>query len=276
MRLHCAAVLVLCLSDGYAADPALTIYNQQFAVVRESIPLDLKPGVNTVGFAGATALLEPDSVILRDPAGRMLLRILEQNYRADPVSMDALLQRYEGQTIEFQIPAGNGKFETVSGKVVRAPGPMLANRYYQPQPGMMPQGAVVEVGGKLQFNLPGTPLFPGLGTGVILKPVVNWVIESDRGGHLDAELAYVSGGFSWNADYNIVEGGSPGLEIIGWVTMENNSGKEFEHAHVKLMAGDVNKVQPPGRRHWGSATRRGENIRRVPPLHPATRGHAAR
>jgi len=32
---------------------------------------------------------------------------------------------------------------------------------------------------------------------------------------------------------------------MGWVTMENSSGKEFENARVKLMAGDVNKIQPP-------------------------------
>jgi hypothetical protein len=32
----------------FAADPALTIYNQNFAVVRDSIHLDLKAGINDV------------------------------------------------------------------------------------------------------------------------------------------------------------------------------------------------------------------------------------
>ena len=59
---------------------------------------------------------------------------------------------------------------------------------------------------------------------------------------MDAELAYVSGGFNWTADYNMVDGDSNALDIIGWVTMENRSGKEFENARVKLMAGDVNKI----------------------------------
>ena len=31
-----------------AAQPALTIYNQNFAVVRETVPLDLKAGVNDI------------------------------------------------------------------------------------------------------------------------------------------------------------------------------------------------------------------------------------
>ena len=32
--------------------------------------------------------------------------------------------------------------------------------------------------------------------------------------------------------------------MIGWITMRNQSGKTFENAHIKLMAGDVNKIQP--------------------------------
>ena len=68
------------------ADPALTIYNQDFAVVRDTVPLDLKAGTNEVRFADTTAQLEADSVILRDPEGKVHLSVLEQSYRADPVS----------------------------------------------------------------------------------------------------------------------------------------------------------------------------------------------
>ena len=59
-----------------AADPALTIYNQNFAVVRDTVALDLKPGVNHISHSGLTARAEPDSVILRDPAGKINLQIL--------------------------------------------------------------------------------------------------------------------------------------------------------------------------------------------------------
>ena len=69
---------------------ALTIYNQNFFVARESLPLDLESGVNHITFNGATAHLEPDSVILRDPSGRAL-QILEQSYRNDPISQELLL-----------------------------------------------------------------------------------------------------------------------------------------------------------------------------------------
>src|ERR1035438_4046064 len=91
----CAGFTALVLG----ADPALTIYNQNFAVIRETLPLDLKAGNNTVRFSGATAHVEPDSVILRDPAGRWVVQVVEQNYRNDPVSQE---RRSEEHTSELQ------------------------------------------------------------------------------------------------------------------------------------------------------------------------------
>jgi hypothetical protein len=244
------AVLLPCLSSAcLAAEPALTVYNQQFAVVRETIPLDLKQGLNQVQFTGTTAQLEPQSVMLRDSTGQRPLRILDQNYRADPISLDALMKRYEGQTIDFQVHNGD-RVGTVTGKIVRASAFVPAQSfnapppYYAQQPGVAQP--IIQVAGKLRFDLPGTPLFPGLGADIILQPTLDWTIETDRAGPINAELAYVTGGFNWNADYNFVQGVGNALDIIGWVTLENRTGKEFENARVKLMAGDVNKLQPQG------------------------------
>ena len=224
-----------------AAEPALTIYNQNFAVVRDSVPLDLKAGANAVTYANATAQVEPDSVILRDPAGKHSLQILEQNYRNDPVSQELLLSLFEGKTIDFQfdrIKDNTLVRETIPGKIVRS--------------GYVPGGGntqpIIEVGGDLQFSLPGQPLFPNLGDDTILKPAFNWLLQSDKPGAFDAEVGYVTGGFDWSASYNLVspEKGDH-CDLVGWITMNNNSGKTFENAKIKLMAGDVNKIQPINR-----------------------------
>src|SRR5512146_1976175 len=114
--------------------PALTIYNQNFFVARERLPLSLHAGVNHVQYAGMTSLLEPDSVILRDPAGRAL-QILEQNYRNDPISQELLLSMYEGKTIDFLVQRGEHQ-ETVRGKIIRSgyiPSAAYSGGY--PQPG---------------------------------------------------------------------------------------------------------------------------------------------
>src|ERR1017187_2207658 len=105
------------------AQPALTIYNQDFAVVRDTVPLDLKSGVNNVRYADATARVEPDSVILRDPAGKHSLQIWEQNYRNDPVTQELLLSLFEGKTIDFQnlrLKDNTQSRELISGKVIRS------------------------------------------------------------------------------------------------------------------------------------------------------------
>jgi hypothetical protein len=98
--------------------PSLTIYNQDFAVVRQQLPLDLKPGGNLVKVNDITMHLEPDSVILRDPSGKHNLQVLEQNYRADPVSEPLLLSLYEGKTIDFEVGTPQG-VPTVKGKIIR-------------------------------------------------------------------------------------------------------------------------------------------------------------
>ena len=233
---------VLCLGAAGAlaafAQPALTIYNQDFAVVRDTVPLDLKFGVNNVRYADATARVEPDSVILRDPAGKHSLQIWEQNYRNDPVTQELLLSLFEGKTIDFEtlrLKDNTQVREIIPGKVIRS--------------GYLPGGGseqpIIEVNGKLQFTLPGTPLFPDLGDDTVLKPTLNWLLQSDEPGKFDAEVSYITGGFTWEADYNLVspEKGDT-VDLIGWVTMKNQSGKTFRDAKIKLMAGDVNKIQP--------------------------------
>ncbi len=242
------AALLWCPFLCAAADPALTLYNQHFAVVRETMPLALKPGINQVRFTDITAHLEPESVILRDPTGKQIFQVLEQSYRADPVSVDALLARYEGKTIEFQVRDGD-RVELVPGRIIRAgyvPRPGAPGYYMAPYGPQQPPSSqsIIEIGGKLRFDLPGVPVFPALAGDAMLKPALDWAIRADRAGSLDAELAYVSGGFQWESDYNVVQGGGNDLELAGWVTMENHSGRSFENALVKLMAGDVNKVLP--------------------------------
>ncbi|MGH8020144.1 MAG: DUF4139 domain-containing protein [Opitutaceae bacterium] len=221
------------------AQPALTVYNGNFAVVRESVPLDLKAGENAITFAGVTVHLEPDSVVLRDPAGEVPFQVLEQSYRADTVSQGLLLSLHEGKEIEFLVRDRDQKEYTVTGRVVRSgyvPGG-------QTRPGEF-VSPLIEVDGKLRFSLPGEPIFPALNDDAILEPTLTWTIAAERAAKLDAELSYITAGMNWQAAYNLIapEKGDT-IDIIGWVTIENHSGKTFDNAVIKLMAGDVSKIQ---------------------------------
>jgi hypothetical protein len=240
------AVGMLCgvASAGLAqqAGPvALTIYNQDFAVVRTTVPLDLKAGVTEVTTTEVTSQLEPDSVVLRDPAGKVAFEVGEQNYDAGVVNQATLLEKFEGKTIEFQISPG----QTVLGRIIRAG-----------RGGMQP---LIEVKGVMQFQMPGMPLFPASTDGLLLKPTLRWEIGSAKPAKVNAELAYITHGMSWQATYNVVVPESKDVtgaergEIAGWVTIQNNAGVEFSQARVKLMAGDVAKLKEMRGRAYGQA-----------------------
>ncbi len=248
-------------TSSAAETPSLTIYNQGFAVVRQTVPLDLKAGINHVAYSNITAHVEPESVVLRDLRGGRL-NILEQNYRNDPLSQGLLLNLFEGKTIEFLLPDRT----TVKGRIVRSgyvPHYQTYSRYGQQyaisQMAMASGGAgqpIIEVDGKLLFSLPGQPIFPALGEDTILKPTLDWQLQSAEAGHTTAELSYISGGMSWHADYNVVAPENGNLaDIVGWVTFDNQSGKTFENARIRLMAGDVSKIQQPGAYDYARAMR---------------------
>jgi hypothetical protein len=234
-------VLVCGLVCGYAeaqgtaaSSTKLTIYNEDFAVARTTVPLVLKAGVNEVTTTSVTSQLEPDSVVLRDPESHNPIQVLEQNYDSAVVTQAWLLEKYEGQTIEFQLPApaAGGVGQVVSGKVIRA--------------GTDP---LIEVNGKLQFQLPGVPLFPVVTDGLMLKPTLRWRIDARKAASFPAELDYITRGMKWQATYNVLipasedTTGPEKADVLGWVTIENHTGTEFPEATIELMAGDVAKIR---------------------------------
>jgi len=255
-RLAAAALLAVLPAGGArAGEVLLTIYNSDFALIKETRTLDLKQGIGEVRFSDVTSLLEPDSVVLRDRRSPGGLRILEQNYEADPLSEAAMLRRSEGKTLRFRsINPATGAVEITTAKLIRAGYGGSAPSWRMAR-GMQPFGVeaasmspIVDIDGHVLFDLPGQPLFDDLGDDAILHPTLLWRLWADRGGRRDVEVSYLSGGLRWEATYNLVapEKGD-NFDLVGWVTMENGSGAEFKDAKIKLMAGEVSKVQPAGR-----------------------------
>ncbi len=242
------AVLPLALAPPTRAQQAdaptqLTIYNQDFAVARTSVALDLHAGANEVLTTNVTSQLEPDSVILRDPAGRHAIHVAEQNYDAGVVTQAWMLNKYEGQTIDFQT-YGQQVIDTTTGEHKTLPAVTVKGRIIRA--GDQP---LIEVDGHMQFQLPGLPIFPAATEGLLLKPTLRWQIDSEHAAKFPAELDYITHGMSWEATYNVVVPEAPDVtgpemaEVVGWVTVRNNSGTDFPRAEIQLMAGDVAKLR---------------------------------
>ena len=220
------------------AQPALTIYNKDFGVVRDTVSLQLEPGINAISYSGVTTQLEPESVILSDPSRQVDLRVLEQSYRGHPIDQPRLLQMFEGQTINFLCQLA-GQEVVVAGQIIRAPSLMkVKDRFGREK--IKSIEPIIKVGGHLQLQLPGLPQFPELADDSVLQPTLNWKLYADQQVTFEAQLSYLTGGLSWRADYNLLldERGDT-LNLRGWVSIENNTGKRFDAAKIKLIAGDV-------------------------------------
>ena len=116
------SALTLCAFPALAQNSPtqLTLYNGDYAVARTTIDLNLHAGINDVLTTQVTRALEPDSVILRDPAGRAAFKIAEQNYDASVITQQSLLKKFEGKELEFENGRNLSGYITTKGKVIRA------------------------------------------------------------------------------------------------------------------------------------------------------------
>jgi len=109
---------------------------------------------------------------------------------------------------------------------------------------------------------------PGLPGGLISKPTLVWEIDASRAGTQPARFTYQTGGMTWWTDYNLTYSepavGSCRVDVGAWVTIVNQSGAAFADAKLKLMAGDVQRVQPP-QRVYPAAAPMGVAQARAPP-----------
>jgi len=88
--------------------------------------------------------------------------------------------------------------------------------------------------------------FGALPEGLITKPTLVWKLATEKLGQQLIEVAYQTAGINWQADYNaVLNPNDTKLDLGGWVTINNQSGATYKDAKLKLIAGDVRRVQPP-------------------------------
>jgi hypothetical protein len=207
----------------------LTIYNQGTALIQDRRTFNLKSGVSMLDFTDVASSIDSTSVSfksLTDPAGTS---VLEQNYIFDLVGSSALLERYLDQQIEIVTNDGT----TFSGQLLSGRNGEIILKQADGQVMVVSQTNVRDI------------RFPALPDGLITRPTLRWMLDS-KGGKQQVELTYLTGGINWTADYTLLLAhDNNALDLNGWVTLTNSSGAAFKDAKVKLVAGDVNRIQPP-------------------------------
>jgi hypothetical protein len=216
----------------------LTIYNANLALIREERALNLQKGLSNLVISDIPSTIDGTSLHFMSKTAPDAVRVLEQNYQYDLVNQAKLLNKYVGQNVEWiRVEPGTNKEYTVQGK-------LLASGYV-PDQAYPTGGMVAEINGKIELNPSGRLILPQLPEGLILKPQLEWLIENSKAGRHQAEISYLAHQLTWNANYvALLDKDDKSLSLTGWVTITNNCGTSFLNAGLKLVAGDVNIIQP--------------------------------
>jgi len=220
---------VFCFSAHAEENVELTVYNQNFALVKDQRSLDLKKGLNKVDFRDVASLIEPTSVHFVSLTSPDSCYILEQNYEYDLLSSDKLLSKY----IDKNINITTKDAKTYSGVLSSFD---ANNIVLSGQNGL---SMIVRPDNINQIT------FDKLPEGLITKPTLVWEIENGKEGRHLTEVSYLTGGVNWLAEYvTVLDKDDKKISLDGWVSITNNSGASYKDAKLKLIAGDVKRAQP--------------------------------
>jgi len=226
-----SVLVVLSAFHAFAADEpkvAVTVYNNNLALVREARTISLKKGVQEYKYSDVAAQIDPTSVHFKSLTSPESISILEQNFEYDLVGTERLLEKYIGQAIITSTKDGR----TFSGTLLSS---RSGDVIIQMQDG---QVKVVKA------NSLETIEFPSLPEGLITQPTLVWLLECNKAGKHETEVSYLTKGLSWHAEYVAVTNPEDTeLELGGWVSIDNKNEATFDNAKLKLVAGEVHLVR---------------------------------
>ena len=210
---------------------AVTIYNSNLGVVKDSREIKLNSGLSEIRITDVAKLIDPTSVHIKLDG-----EVLEQNYQYDLVSFNKILQKY----IDKEISLVNDKGELIEGKLLSSMGGDVVLE--------KKDGGLVMIPNinSYRFSVGSLP------EGLITKPTLVWQVKSKKSGNQDVEISYQTQGMNWHAEYvAVLNKDDTKLDLNSWVSVENNCGTTFKNAKLKLIAGDVNRVTNNNRMYKG-------------------------
>lgn len=208
---------------------AVTIYNQDLALVKDRRRVALTAGESLLAIRDVSAQIRPETALLKNLSGQGSFQVLEQNFDFDLLSPQSLLNKYVGEKIRV------AKTNPATGKETIESARVLSNN----------QGLVLEYADRIENGAAGRLIFDRLPARLRDRPTLVTHIASGAGGDRELELSYLTGGLGWKADYIAeLNGDDSALDLQGWVTLTNQSGTRYPKSKLQLVAGDLNRVQP--------------------------------
>ncbi len=206
------------------AGPSLTLYTSDLGLVKESRAVTFKGARDTLRLESVSTRLDATSLRLVPSSGR-LTRLA---YRWDVATGDGLLERSVGQRV--RVMSKNDR--VTEGTLLSADGAWLVVR--------TDDGSLVNLSREAMQEVRVAKPDAGLS----LKPAIEAVIDGAKKGAGDAQLQYLTGGLSWSAEHTLVRTGETTAQWSAVVRVENTTGRSYEDARVKLIAGNLSRTAP--------------------------------
>ena len=203
---------------------AVTIYNNDLALVQDVRQTALPAGRTTVEFPDVSAQIRAETVTI----GGADFGIIEQNFDYDLLSPAALMQKAVGQVVTIvRINPATGAETREQAKVLAANG-----------------GVVLQIGNRIEVlrddGLPVRVIFDRVPPNLRARPTLSVTLDSTRAGTRPVSLSYLTPGLGWKADYvALFDEGAGKIDVQGWITLTNNSGTTYTNAETLLVAGQV-------------------------------------
>jgi len=217
------SLFALLLSAPAFAGPALTIYSHDLGLVRERRTIELTGSRDTLRFSDLPERLDFSSLRLVPPGSARVTRLA---YRWDVASGDGLIDAARGRRVKVT-SRGDRAHE---GTLVSSDGTWLVLRGDDGAITTLSRVAVEEV---RLADAPGS---------LSLRPTLEAAIEGGTRGRGEADLSYLTGGLSWDAEHVLVRRGEREGKWSASVTIENSTGRAFTDADLQLIAGEPQRV----------------------------------
>jgi hypothetical protein len=219
-------------------DVAVTIYNNNQALVQDVRQMNIPAGRSRQEFPDVSAQIRPETVTLSGDG----FGIVEQNFDYDLLSPAALMQKAVGQTVTLL------RTNPATGAETRERAKVLA----------VNGGAVLQIGDRIEVlrddGLPVRVIFDRVPPNLRARPTLSVTVDATRAGPRPLTLSYLTPGIGWNADYVALFDEKAGkIDMQGWITLSNNTGTTFANAKALLVAGNVGPIQQQYPRYFTGA-----------------------
>ena len=210
-------------------DASLVVYNGNLGLVHEKRSMHLDKGSQALVYNDVARSVITDSVNVTFPKG---VQLYSQQYRFDQINAQKLAEAHLGKSVRFYIKTGSD--------LLYKEGTLLSAS----------SQAMIKTNKNEIYTVPTSALiFSTIPKELITKPSLVWNINAPKASRSALSMDYLVNNISWKSNY-VLSLKKEHIDLNGWITINNRSGKAFKDTKLTVLAGDINRASKHVNRHY--------------------------